>query len=86
MKIFHALAVAAALSFSTVTVFAQTPAAPAAPAATGPAATTPATAPKKAASTKKQRTAKSLECSKKADADNVHGKKRKAFMNSCKKA
>ena len=34
----------------------------------------------------KPRTAASLQCSKDADAKNIHGKPRKAFMNSCKKA
>lgn len=33
-----------------------------------------------------QRTAKSLDCSKQADAKNVHGKARKTFMSSCKRA
>ena len=32
----------------------------------------------------KPRTAQSLECSKKADAANVHGKPRSAFMRKCK--
>jgi invasion protein IalB len=32
----------------------------------------------------KPRTAQSLECSKKADAQNVHGKPRKTFMSKCK--
>ena len=32
------------------------------------------------------RSAKSLDCSKQADAKNVHGKARKSFMSSCKKA
>ena len=32
------------------------------------------------------RTAKSLECSKQADAKGLHGKPRKSFMSSCKKA
>ena len=32
------------------------------------------------------RTAKSLDCSKQADAKGVHGKARKSFMSSCKKA
>ena len=32
------------------------------------------------------RTAKSLECSKQADSKNLHGKPRKKFMSSCKKA
>ena len=41
-----------------------------------------------AASTKKAqapRTAKSLECSKEADAKSLHGKPRKKFMRTCKK-
>lgn len=32
------------------------------------------------------RTAKSLECSKQADAKSLHGKPRKKFMSSCKKS
>lgn len=32
------------------------------------------------------RTAKSLECSKQADTKGLHGKPRKSFMSSCKKA
>lgn len=32
------------------------------------------------------RTAKSLDCSKQADAKGLHGKPRKGFMSSCKKA
>lgn len=39
-----------------------------------------------AAPAKPERTAKSLECSKQADAKNVHGKVRKTFMRQCKKA
>jgi hypothetical protein len=34
----------------------------------------------------KPRTAASLQCSKDADAKNVHGKERKKFMSECKKA
>ena len=73
------LTLVAALAFSLAAfgAHAQT-AAPAAPAA-APAA--PA-APMKGAA--KPRTAQSLECSKKADAANVHGKPRKAFMSKCK--
>ncbi len=59
------------------TAFAQTPA---------PA--TPAPATKMAPAEKKPempRTAASLECSKQADAKDVHGKERKKFMSSCKK-
>ena len=33
-----------------------------------------------------ERTAKSLECSKQADTKNLHGKPRKAFMRTCKRA
>ena len=32
------------------------------------------------------RTAKSLDCSKQADAKGLHGKPRKSFMSGCKKA
>jgi hypothetical protein len=42
-----------------------------------------------AAATKKvqaPRTAKSLECSKEADGKSLHGKARKKFMRTCKKA
>jgi hypothetical protein len=39
-----------------------------------------------AATAKPERTAKSLECSKQADATDVHGKPRKVFMRKCKKA
>jgi hypothetical protein len=35
---------------------------------------------------KKERTAKSLECSKQADAKGLHGKDRKKFRAECKKA
>jgi hypothetical protein len=60
---------------------AQTPAPATAPAAApakmAPAATKKAEAP---------RTAASLECSKEADAKDVHGKERKKFMSECKKA
>jgi hypothetical protein len=50
---------------------------------------TPAPAAKAAPAEKKAeapRTAASLECSKEADAKNVHGKERKKFMSECKKA
>lgn len=33
-----------------------------------------------------QRTARSLDCSKQADAKNIHGKDRKSFMSHCKRA
>ncbi len=72
------LTLAAALAFSLTagSAFAQT-ATPAAPSA-APAAAMPM---KKA---EKPRTAQSLECSKKADAANIHGKPRKSFMSKCK--
>ena len=73
-------AAALALSLSTTGAFAQA-AAPATP-ATAPA-TTPA-APAMMKKGAKPRTAQSLECSKKADAQNIHGKPRKAFMSKCK--
>lgn len=77
----RATAAAFASLFLISSAFAQTtttptpaPAAKAAPAAP---------AEKKA---EKPRTAASLECSKEADAKNVHGKERKKFMSECKKA
>ena len=38
-----------------------------------------------AAKPKKERTAKSIECSKQADAKGLHGKERKKFRSECKK-
>ena len=46
----------------------------------------PVAAPKATASIQAPRTAKSLDCSKQADAKGLHGKPRKAFMSACKKA
>jgi hypothetical protein len=63
------------LAFSGA-AFAQSPA-PAAPAAPSAPA-----APK----AQKPRSAKSLDCSKQADAQNLHGKPRHAFMSTCKKS
>ena len=71
---------ALALSLTAGTAFAQT-AAPAAPEAPTSAAAPMAPMAKKG---QKPRTAQSLECSKKADAANVHGKPRSAFMRNCK--
>ena len=59
-------------------VLAQTPAPPA-------ASPPPAAAPAKPAAPK-PRSAKSLECSKQADSQSLHGKPRKTFMRTCKKA
>ncbi|HEX7819358.1 MAG TPA: PsiF family protein [Sphingobium sp.] len=61
------------------------------PAAKAPAATRPvATAARPATPATKRapvvRTAKSLDCSKQADAKGLHGNPRKSFMSSCKKA
>ena len=49
-------------------------------------ATTVSTTMKTPKAAPKPRTAASLQCSKDADAKNVHGKPRKAFMSQCKKA
>ncbi|MGO8740329.1 PsiF family protein [Rhodoblastus sp.] len=79
MKLVNSLAVLSFLAFAG-TAYAQTPAAaPAAPAATAPA---PAAAMKSA----KPRSAKSLDCSKQADTQKLHGKPRKEFMSKCKKS
>ncbi len=79
------LAAVLALSLSTGAAFAQA-AAPAAPAMAAPAAGAAGTAGTMAPMKKgqKPRTAQSLECSKKADAANIHGKPRSAFMRKCK--
>ncbi|MGI3901073.1 MAG: PsiF family protein [Janthinobacterium lividum] len=70
------LIAALALTLSASGAFAQAAAPAAAPAA-------PAMAPA-AKAAQKPRTAQSLECSKKADTANVHGKPRSAFMRKCK--
>ena len=69
------LAAALAMSLPAGAAFAQA-SAPAAAAPAAPMATKKGMA--------KPRTAQSLECSKKADAANVHGKPRSAFMRNCK--
>jgi len=57
------------------------------PAAAKPAMTTAAKPAAKPANTNNApRTAKSLACSKQADAKNIHGAARKSFMSKCKKA
>ena len=73
---------AAALLASAAVAQAPAPGAPPSKATTVKTMTTMA-APKAAP---QPRTAASLQCSKDADAKNIHGKPRKAFMNSCKKA
>ncbi len=70
-----ALAGALALSLTAGGAVAQTAAAPA-------GAAIPMTPMAKRV--EKPRTAQSLECSRKADAQNVHGKPRKTFMSKCK--
>jgi hypothetical protein len=45
----------------------------------------PAAKPAAAAKMKAPRTAKSIECSKQADAKGLHGKERKKFRSECKK-
>jgi hypothetical protein len=70
MKIAPSIALVALFAFTGAACAQQPAAAPAAPA---PAA-------------QQARSAKSLECSKKADAQNLHGKPRKHFMSACKKS
>ena len=85
MNLSSRAAVAAFASLLLVgSAFAQTTA----PAAKEPAAKAAPAAPEAPAAKKaeKPRTAASLECSKEADAKNVHGKERKKFMSECKKA
>ena len=73
----RAAAAAIASLFLISSAFAQTTTPAPAP------ATKMAPAEKKA---EKPRSAASLECSKQADAKDVHGKERKKFMSECKKA
>ncbi len=73
-----ALTASLALPLAAGGAVAQTAAPVAAPA--GAAATMTPMAKR----SEKPRTAQSLECSKKADAQNVHGKPRKTFMSKCK--
>jgi len=73
----RALATAFASALLMSSAFAQNTAPASAPAAT----TAPA-----AKKTEKPRTAASLECSKEADGKSLHGKARKKFMRTCKKA
>jgi hypothetical protein len=70
MKYLLPVCVALAMSFSAAN--AEMATAPAAPAATAKAAP-------------KARTAKSIECSKEADAKGLKGKERQKFRNACKK-
>ena len=76
---YRIFAIAAAMLVAG-TAFAQTPSTPM---AKGSAAAAPTAKSTKAPVV---RTAKSLDCSKQADAKALHGKPRKSFMSSCKKA
>jgi hypothetical protein len=78
-----ATAVASLLLMGSAFAQTTTPATPAPAAKAAPAEKKAAPAEKKA---EVPRTAASLECSKEADAKNVHGKERKKFMSECKKA
>jgi len=81
MTIASRVAVAALASLLLAgTAFAQT--APATKTDTKAKTETMAPADKKEA---KPRTAESIECSKEADAKDVHGKARKKFLSKCKK-
>jgi hypothetical protein len=93
MKLTKSIALVSMLAFSGA-AFAQAPATPAAPTApampaapSAPAMTKPAmTKPAmKKPSMNKPRSAKSIECSKQADSQTLHGKPRKEFMSKCKK-
>jgi uncharacterized protein YkwD len=78
-KFSTAIALATLVAFATPSVAQTTAPTPPAKAAAAPASP--------AAKTSKQiRTAKSLECSKEADVKKIHGKERRKFMSSCKKA
>jgi hypothetical protein len=74
-----------ALAFATLIAFA-TPSLAQTTAPTAPAKPATTTASPAAKTSKQIRTAKSLECSKQADEKKIHGKERRKFMSSCKKA
>ncbi|MBV8766127.1 MAG: phosphate starvation-inducible protein PsiF [Hyphomicrobiales bacterium] len=77
VKYAAAAAMSLCASFALAQTSAQKPAtAPARPTAASPVASTPAPG--------KPRTAISLECSKKADAQGLHGKARRKFRSECK--
>ncbi len=74
-----ALVVGLAISFGAASIAS-------AETATTPTTTPTTTAPEtKAKTPEKPRSAKSIECSKKADAQNLHGKKRRTFRKECMK-
>jgi hypothetical protein len=89
MKLTKSIALVSMLAFSGA-AWAQAPAMPTAPTApampaapSAPAMTKPAMPATPAM--KKPRSAKSLDCSKQADSQTLHGKPRKDFMSKCKK-
>ncbi len=91
MKLTKSIALFSMLAFSGA-AWAQAPAMPTAPAApampaapAAPAMTKPAM-PAMTKPAMKPRTDKSLDCSKQADSQTLHGKERKAFMSKCKKS
>ena len=97
MKMFARIGIVlCAASLAVTPAFAQVTApSVTAPSVTAPAVNAPAakaampavkTEAAKAGNDKAQRTAKSLECSKDADGKKLHGKDRKKFMSTCKKA
>ena len=79
-KIAQSIALVSLLAFSGAALAQAPAAAPAAPSATPAAPAAPG------AKAQKPRSAKSLECSKQADSQNLHGKPRKSFMKTCKKS
>ena len=95
MKLVKSIAILSLLAFTSA-AYAQNPVGAAAGAAVGGAASTVGGAAKgaagavtgtanSAAKAAKPRSAKSLECSKQADSQGLHGKDRKHFMSKCKK-
>jgi len=92
MKLTKSIALIAMLAFSGA-AWAQAPAMPTAPATpTMPAAPSAPATPSMtkpampAKPSMKPRSAKSLDCSKQADSQTLHGKPRKDFMSKCKKS
>ena len=77
---------AAGLLASAAVAQAPAPNMPAAQPSKATTAKTMTTTASNAKAAPKPRTAASLQCSKDADAKNIHGKPRKAFMSQCKMA
>lgn len=81
----HLLSLASAL-IGTVMLVAAPVQAQTAPAHSTPAKTTSTRVTTTGTNAPVQRTTKSLDCSKQADARGLHGTPRKHFMSTCKKA